>query len=98
LDPALESAIEQPLFNVIASSLSQSAVPGAAASQAEEAPQTTSDAHTADLLLAVTENGEPQEPESTEFVGASDQRDAASEVLELPPSLTEEDVKGPSPN
>ena len=41
------------------------------------------DADAVDLLLALIGSDKEDEPESTEFVGRSDQRDAASEVLDV---------------
>jgi hypothetical protein len=41
------------------------------------------DASAIDLLLALLGNDDPDEPESTEFVGRSDQRDAAPEAVDM---------------
>jgi hypothetical protein len=54
------------------------------ASRSEVAAQSASfDASAIDLLLALLGNDDPDEPESTEFVGRSDQRDAAPEAVDM---------------
>ncbi|MEX2308960.1 MAG: hypothetical protein WD738_15270 [Pirellulales bacterium] len=75
-------------------SLSRQAVPTSQAVQ--EPPAQAVDASTVDLLLAVAED-EQSEPESTEFVGQSDQRDALPAAVDLAYASEEEPKASASP-
>jgi len=94
-----DTTVEPPLLAASESVSSRLAVPIADTTRADaaSAQATSLDATTVDLLLAVTDHDEQDEPESTEFVGESDQRDAAPEAVDLVFETTKEDSKSPTP-